>query len=82
MTNLGYFQSKARGRSRQDRIEFLKMRGPIDKGVAELAMTKVKGCVESPSSEPGFSMENNGWEELEVINLSVAPLPRNASLPI
>jgi len=51
----------------QERMEFVRMRGPAGKGCAEMAVSKVKGAsVETPSSEPGFSIaDTDSWEELE-----------------
>ncbi|XP_068225440.1 uncharacterized protein [Palaemon carinicauda] len=49
------------------RIEFVRMKGPQGKGHAEMAVTKPKGSgVETPTSEPGVSltdMWDSDWED-------------------
>lgn len=41
----------------QTRCEFVRMKGPSNKGYAEMAVTKPKGSgIETPTSEPGFCM--------------------------
>uniref|UniRef100_T1JHT7 Uncharacterized protein n=1 Tax=Strigamia maritima TaxID=126957 RepID=T1JHT7_STRMM len=48
--SLGWYQG-------QQRMEFVRMKGPQGKGHAEMAVCKPKGCgAETPCSEPGFSL--------------------------
>lgn len=43
------------------------MRGPQGKGHAEMAITKQKGSgVETPTSEPGYSITDYDWEDVDV----------------
>ncbi|XP_021959981.1 uncharacterized protein LOC110855886 isoform X1 [Folsomia candida] len=45
------------------RVEYVRLRGPHDKGHAEIAVSKPKGSgVETPTSEPGFSMTDGMWD--------------------
>lgn len=56
--SLGWFQG-------QQRMEFVRMKGPQGKGHAEMAVTKPKGSgVETPTSEPGFSLTDEfDWDD-------------------
>ncbi|CAG0897093.1 unnamed protein product [Cyprideis torosa] len=65
------------GWSSGPRMEFVRMKGPLGKGQAEIAVRKPLGSgVETPSSEPGFSFwemfggssveEEDGLEEMKV----------------
>ncbi|KAG8187251.1 hypothetical protein JTE90_019144 [Oedothorax gibbosus] len=57
--SLGWYQG-------QQRLEFVRMRGPQGKGHAEMAVTKQKGSgVETPTSEPGYSITDYDWEDVE-----------------
>ncbi|GFT62636.1 uncharacterized protein KIAA0930 homolog [Nephila pilipes] len=57
--SLGWYQG-------QQRLEFVRMRGPQSKGHAEMAVTKQKGSgVETPTSEPGYSITDYDWEDIE-----------------
>ncbi|CAL1284038.1 unnamed protein product [Larinioides sclopetarius] len=57
--SLGWYQG-------QQRLEFVRMRGPSGKGHAEMAVTKQKGSgVETPTSEPGYSITDYDWEDVE-----------------
>lgn len=57
--SMGWYQG-------QQRLEFVRMRGPNGKGHAEMAVTKPKGSgAETPTSEPGFCMTEFEWEDLE-----------------
>ncbi|XP_076304042.1 uncharacterized protein KIAA0930 homolog [Tachypleus tridentatus] len=58
--SMGWYQG-------QRRMEFVRMRGPQGRGLAEIAVTRVKGTgAETPTSEPGFSLtEDYDWEDLE-----------------
>ena len=53
--------------SGNQRIEFVRMKGPQSKGHAEMAVTKPKGSgVETPTSEPGVSLTDlwdADWDE-------------------
>ena len=50
----------------QTRCEFVRMKGPANKGFAEMAVTKPKGSgVETPTSEPGFCMTDMWDSECE-----------------
>lgn len=43
------------------------MRGPQGKGHAEMAVTKLKDSgVETPTSEPGYSITDYEWEDADV----------------
>lgn len=45
------------------RVEYVRLRGPHDKGHAEIAVSKPKGSgVETPTSEPGFCMTDGMWD--------------------
>ncbi|XP_043244252.1 uncharacterized protein KIAA0930 homolog [Amphibalanus amphitrite] len=45
------------------RMEFVRMRGPLGKGHAELAVTKPPGAdCETPTSEPGFMLTDQAWD--------------------
>ncbi len=58
--SLGWYQG-------QQRLEFVRMRGPQGKGHAEMAVTKQKGSgVETPTSEPGYSITDYDWEDVDV----------------
>jgi hypothetical protein len=47
----------------QTRCEFVRMKGPSNKGFAEMAVTKPKGSgIETPTSEPGFSLTDAMWD--------------------
>lgn len=47
----------------QTRCEFVRMKGPAGKGFAEMAVTKPKGSgIETPTSEPGFSLTDHMWD--------------------
>ncbi|GIY37563.1 uncharacterized protein KIAA0930 homolog [Caerostris darwini] len=57
--SLGWYQE-------HQRLEFVRMRGPNGKGYAEMAVTKQKGSgVETPTSEPGYSITDYDWEDME-----------------
>ncbi|XP_054710740.1 uncharacterized protein KIAA0930 homolog isoform X2 [Uloborus diversus] len=57
--SLGWYQG-------QQRLEFVRMRGPQGKGHAEMAVTKQKGSgVETPTSEPGYSITDYDWDDME-----------------
>ncbi|GAB0088160.1 uncharacterized protein DMENIID0001_025440 [Sergentomyia squamirostris] len=60
----GLFNS---GCPKNQRYEFVKMKGPQGKGHAEMAVTKPKGSgVETPTSEPGFcatDMWDSEWDD-------------------
>ncbi|XP_023223264.1 uncharacterized protein KIAA0930 homolog [Centruroides sculpturatus] len=57
--SMGWYQG-------QQRLEFVRMRGPNGKGHAEMAVTKPKGSgAETPTSEPGFCMTEFEWEDLD-----------------
>ncbi|KFM78771.1 putative protein-like protein, partial [Stegodyphus mimosarum] len=57
--SLGWYQG-------QQRLEFVHMKGPKGKGHAEMAVTKQKGSgVETPTSEPGYSITDYDWEDAE-----------------
>ncbi|XP_042909921.1 uncharacterized protein KIAA0930 homolog isoform X2 [Parasteatoda tepidariorum] len=57
--SLGWYQG-------QQRLEFVRMRGPKGKGHAEMAVTKQKGSgVETPTSEPGYSITDYDWDDME-----------------
>lgn len=63
----------------QQRIEFVRMKGPAGKGIAEMAVAKQKGAnCETPTSEPGFSITSNEFDdEMEVIPIksyTIVPL--------
>ncbi|CAG9800666.1 unnamed protein product [Chironomus riparius] len=50
----------------QTRCEFVRMKGPGNKGFAEMAVTKPKGSgIETPTSEPGFCMTDMFDSECE-----------------
>lgn len=50
----------------QARCEFVRMKGPSNKGFAEMAVTKPKGSgIETPTSEPGFCMTDMWDSECE-----------------
>jgi Uncharacterized conserved protein (DUF2045) len=50
----------------QTRCEFVRMKGPANKGFAEMAVTKPKGSgIETPTSEPGFCMTDMWDSECE-----------------
>jgi len=49
--------------SHHQRVEYVRLRGPREKGHAELAVSKPKGGgVETPTSEPGFCMTDGMWD--------------------
>jgi hypothetical protein len=51
------------GGSNTSRVEYVRLRGPHDKGHAEIAVSKPKGSgVETPTSEPGFSLTDGMWD--------------------
>lgn len=46
------------------RMEFVRMKGPLGKGHAEMAVSKQKGSgVETPTSEPGFCITDQEWDD-------------------
>ncbi|CAG2122311.1 unnamed protein product, partial [Medioppia subpectinata] len=48
----------------QQRIEFVRMKGPAGKGIAEMAVAKQVGATcETPTSEPGFSLTSFEFED-------------------
>ncbi|UYV62266.1 KIAA0930 [Cordylochernes scorpioides] len=48
----------------QQRREYVRMKGPLAKGHAEMALCRQKGTgAETPTSEPGFCISDFDWEE-------------------
>lgn len=55
--SMGWFQGR-------QRMEFVRMKGPMGKGHSEMAVCRQKGSgVETPCSEPGFSMTDLDWDD-------------------
>ncbi|GAB6028664.1 hypothetical protein CHUAL_004491 [Chamberlinius hualienensis] len=55
--SMGWFQG-------QQRMEFVRMKGPRGLGHAEMAVSKPKGAgVETPTSEPGFCLTDVDWDD-------------------
>lgn len=55
--SMGFYQG-------QQRMEFVRMKGPQGKGHAEISVCKQKGAgIETPTSEPGFCLTDLEWDD-------------------